>query len=83
MYSKKVINTLSTNEINDIEIVKQIFDLKIVNLEDIYLEIRKKDDRYSIKFYDEKETLETQIDIKLEFNKKDRIKLNKKIKLFV
>ena len=83
LYSKKVINTLSTNEINDIEIVKQIFDLKIVNLEDIYLEIRKKDDRYSIKFYDEKETLETQIDIKLEFNKKDRIKLNKKIKLFV
>ena len=36
-----------------------------------------------IKVYDEKETLETQIEMNLEFNKKDKIKLNKKIKLFI
>ena len=83
LYNNKVINTLSTNEKNDIEIVKKIFDLKIINLEDIYLQIRKKDDEYNIKFYDEKETLETDEIIKLDFNKKDKIKLNKKIKLFI
>ena len=83
LYNTKIINTISTNVKNDIEIVKNIFDLKIIDLEDIYLEIRKKDKDYIIKFYDEKETLETQIVMQLEFNKKDKIKLNRKIKLFV
>ena len=82
LYDKKVINTISTNEKNDIEIIKNIFDLKIINLEDIYLQIRKKENTFFIKIYDEKETLETQIELNLEFNKKDKIKLNKKIKLF-
>ena len=63
--------------------MKNIFDLKIINLEDIYLELKKKDNEYIIKFYDEKETLEKEIKLKLEFNKKDKIKLNKKIKLFI
>ena len=83
LYINKVINTISTNEKNDIEIVKKIFDLKMINLEDIYLQIKKKDDEYIIKFYDDKETLETEEIIKLEFNKKDKIKLNRKIKLFI
>lgn len=83
LYTNKIINTISTNEKNDIEIVKKIFDLKMINLEDIYLQIRKKSEGYSVKFYDEKETLETEENIKLEFNKKDRIKFNKKIKLFI
>lgn len=83
LYSNKIINTISTNEKNDIEIVKKIFDLKMINLEDIYLQIKKKSDGYSIRFYDEKETLETEENIKLEFNKKDKIKFNKKIKLFI
>lgn len=83
LYKNKVINIISTNEKNDIEIVKRIFDLKIINLEDIYLLISQKDNQYNIRFYDEKETLETEEVIKLEFDKKDRIKLNKKIKLFI
>ena len=83
LYNNKVINTISTNEENDIEVVKKIFDLKMINLEDIYLQIKKKDDEYIIKFYDDKETLETEEIIKLEFKKKDKIKLNRKIKLFI
>lgn len=82
LYDNKIINTISTNEKNDIEIVKNIFDLKIINLEDIYLEIKKKNNEYTIKFYDEKETLEREINMTLEFNKKDKMKLNRKIKLF-
>ena len=82
LYDNKIINTISTNEKNDIEIVKNIFDLKIINLEDIYIQIKKKDNQYIIKFYDENETLEKEVNINLEFNKKDKIKLNRKIKLF-
>ena len=83
MYDNKIINVISTNENNDIQIIKNIFDLKLINLEDIYLELKKKNNIYIIKVYDEKETLETQIEMNLEFNKKDKIKLNKKIKLFM
>ena len=83
LYNSKIINTISTNEKNDIEIVKNIFNLKIISLEDIYIELKKKDNEYIIKFYDEKETLEKEIKINLEFNKKDKIKLNRKIKLFI
>lgn len=83
MYDNKIINVISTNERNDIQIIKNIFDLKLINLEDIYLEVKKKNNMYIIKIFDEKETLETQIEMNLEFNKKDKIKLNKKIKLFM
>lgn len=83
LYNNKIINTISTSEKNDIKIVKEIFNLKVINLEDIYLQIRKKDNKYLIKIYDDKETIEKEIDMELEFNKKDKIKLNKKIKLFI
>lgn len=83
LYSSKIINTLSTNEKNDIEIVKKIFDLKIINMEYIYFEIKKQEKNYIIKAYDEKETLETEFELELKFNPKDKIKFNKKIKLFI
>ena len=83
LYDKKIITTISTNEKNDIEIVKNIFNLKIINLEDIYLKLKKEKDKYVIQIYDDKETLEKEIEINLEFNKKDKIKLNKKVKLFI
>lgn len=82
LYSNKLINTLSTNEKNDIEIVKNIFNLKIIDLEDIYIEIKNNNEKYIIQLYDDKETLDKEIEINLEFNKKDKIKLNRKIKLF-
>ena len=82
LYNNKIINTISTNENNDIEIIKNIFNLKMINLENIYIELLKNENDYIVNFYDEKETLETQINMKLEFNKKDKVRLNKKIKLF-
>jgi len=82
LYENKVINNISTNLKNDIEIVKKIFDLKIINMESIYVQVKKNNSKYTVIFYDEKETQDTQIELDLEFNKKDKIKLNKKIKLF-
>jgi hypothetical protein len=83
LYDNKIINTLSTNEKNDIEIVKEIFNLRIISLEDIYMQIKKHDNKYLVQIYDEKSTLEKEIELNLKFNKKDKIKLNKKIKLFI
>ena len=82
MYENRIINTISTNLETDIKIVKNIFNLKIINMENIYIEIKKYDQNYIINTFDEKETLEDEKEINLEFNKRDRIKVNKKIKLF-
>ena len=54
----------------------------MINLEDVYLEVKKKENRFVIQIYDEKETLEKAIEMELEFNKKDKVKLNRKVKLF-
>ena len=82
-YKLKLINTLSTNEKNDIEIIKNIFFIRAINLEELYLELNKKDkDLYELDIFDGKETLETTKELNLQFNKKDRIKLKRKIKLF-
>lgn len=82
LYENKLINFLSTNLENDIKIVKKIFDLKIINMETIYIQIKKNNLKYIISFYDEKETKDKEFEMELEYNKKDKIKLNKKIKLF-
>lgn len=83
MYENKIINTISTNEPNDILIVKNIFDLKIINMEKIYIELVKKGSLYYVEIYDEKDTPEKTFELNLEFNKKDKVKLKRKIKLFV
>ena len=83
MYENKILNTLSTNEKNDILIVKNIFDLKIINMENIYVQLKRKDGIYYIEIYDEKDTPEKTFELNLEFNKKDKIKLKRKIKLFI
>ena len=83
LFEKKWINVLSSNLENDIAIVKNIFHLKMINLENIYIEIKEQKGNYSVFIYDEKDTLEEELTMSLEFHKKDKIKLNRKIKLFI
>ena len=83
LYSFKLINTITTNIKNNTEIIKQIFFTKIINLEEIYLELKKIDNNlYKLYISDGKDTLEITKELNLEFNKKDRVKLKKQIKLF-
>lgn len=83
LYAVKLINTLSTSEKNDVEIVRNIFLLRTISLENLYLELFKiEDDKYRLNIYDEKDTLEESKEIQLQFNKKDKIKLKRKVKLF-
>ena len=83
LFEFKIINTISTNKKNDIEIIKNIFFIKTINLEELHIEINNIDkDVYELDIFDGKETLETTKKLNLQFNKKDRIKNNRKIKLF-
>ena len=83
LYNLKLINTISTNEKNDVEIVKNIFFIKAINLDEIYLELLKKDKNdYELDIYDGRDTIEKTVQMKLEFNKKDKIKIKKQIRLF-
>lgn len=83
LLEKKWINTLSSNEENDIMIISSLFNLKTINLDNIYFHISKPKEKYLISIYDEKDTLEDTLEMNLEFQKKDKIKLNRKIKLFI
>ena len=72
-----------TSDINiDCEILKSIFKLKIINLENLYVKIIKENDEYFLQLFDEKISDEKiRIDVNLASVKKD-LKLNRKIKLF-
>lgn len=85
MYQLKIINTISTNEKKDIQVVSNILFSSIINLEDIYLELTQLDKasgKYKLTIFDGKDTIATTQEIILEFHTKDRIKLKRKIKLF-
>lgn len=82
MYQLKLINTISTNEEMDIKIVNNLFDLYTINLEEIYLELKKDGDKYRLNIYDDKDTFEKSIEMELDFHKKDKVKIKRKIKLF-
>ena len=83
LYKMKLINTMSTNIKNDIEIIKEIFYIKTINLDDIYIELmNKENNKYAIYIYDDKETLEYTNELDIMFNPKDKIKLKRKVKLF-
>lgn len=83
LYAHKIINTMSTNEEADIKIVKNILSLRTIYLEGIYTELVIKNNEYYLNIYEDKETPEKSIKIDVVFNKKDKIRLNKKIKLFI
>ena len=66
------------------KILKNIFSVRVINLEDLYLKVTKEKDTYFVQLFDEN-VFEEKIPIKdiKELNKKDiAFKLNKKIKIF-
>lgn len=84
MYLLDMINTLSTNEKNDIQMVSTIFGLNIINLEEIYMELtreNKKTNEYRLTVFDGKETIAETVLLNLDFNKRDKVKLKRKVKL--
>ena len=75
----KVIQKISNDKKTNYEILKNIFDVRIIKLEDAYLKITKEKDKYFIQIFDENIFEE-----KIEITKpKDlEIKLNKKVQIW-
>lgn len=75
----KVIQRISNNKDTNYEILKNIFNVRIIKLEDAYLKITKEKDKYFVQIFDENIFEE-----KIEITKpKDlEIKLNKKIPIW-
>lgn len=75
----KVIEEISNDEKTNYEILKNIFNVRIIKLEDAYLKITKEKDKYFIQIFDENIFEE-----KIEISKpKDlEIKLNKKVSIW-
>lgn len=80
---QKALIVISQNEQINYEIVKNVFFVRIINLEEITLKLVKENDEYYVQFFDDKAFDKKS---KLNFdnlNKKVlKIRLNKKIKLF-
>lgn len=79
----KVIVLTSRNESVNYEIVKNIFNVRIINLEDLSLKVIKEKEEYYVQFFDDK-AYDKKCKINLENlnNKMLNIRMNKKIKLF-
>ena len=80
----KVIVVTSKNKEIDDEILKNIFAIRMITLEDMYIKLIKEKDKVYIQLFDE-EIFEEKVELKDfgNMNKKDlEIKFNKKIKVF-
>lgn len=80
----KVINTVAKKEEIDYEILKNIFNIRIINLEELYIKITKEKDKFYMQLFDDN-IFEEKIEIQNmgNLNKKDlEFKIGKKIKIF-
>ncbi len=75
----KVIEKISNNERTNYEILKNIFYIRIIKLEDAYLKITKEKDKYYMQIFDENIFEEN---IEIIKPKELEIKLNKKISIW-
>lgn len=76
----KAINILCNDVEKNYEIISSIFNYRIIDLEEIILEIKKNEDNFILKVYDDNAIAGT---INCEYNENFNIKLNKKTKLFI
>ena len=69
---KKIINDVP------LEIMKHVFETRIIILEELYYKITKKEDKFYVQLFDENVSEE-----KFEITPIEKIKVNKKIKIFI
>ena len=76
----RAINILCKNVEKNYEIISSIFNYRIIDLEEILLEMKKNNDKFVLKVYDDNAIAGI---LQYENNEEINIKLNKKIKLFI
>lgn len=80
----KVIIITSKNEVLDDEILKNMFDVRMISLENLYIKLTKEKDKVYIQLFDE-DMFEQKIELKDMQNLNNKMletKLNKKVKVF-
>ena len=80
----KLIQEYSTNKELNYLILKNVFEIRTISIEQLYLKIIKDKNKFYLQLFDEK-LFEDKIEINYdkEINKKDfNVKLNKKLKMF-
>ncbi len=83
-YEMKVTEQFAKKDEIHYELMKNIFDIRVINLEDLYIKVIKEKEKYYIQLFDEN-IFEEKIEIQDSENitKKDlEIRLNKKVKIF-
>lgn len=76
----RAINILCNNVDKNYEMTSRIFNYRIIDLEEILLEMKKNDGKFTLKIYDDNAIAGT---LQYEENEEFNIKLNKKTKLFI
>lgn len=77
----EVVEKFSKEDKQNEEILKQLFLTKIIDMENIYFKIRKKEEKFVLAIYDTN-ILENEISLEGNFTKEDLlVKLNKNIKV--
>lgn len=80
----KVLNEISKNEEKKFQILKNIFEIRSINLNELYIKIVRENDKYYLQIFDENAFEEKiELDSFEKITKDDiPIKLNKKVKIF-
>ena len=78
----KLVDTISKDKQVDYQILKNIFNIRVINLEDLYIKLTKDKERFYVQLFDEN-VFEEKREIDGEINKKELVlKTNKKVKIF-
>ena len=80
----KIVDVFSKEKEIDYQILKNIFYVRVINLEDLYIKLIKENDKYYVQLFDEN-VFEEKIEMEgiENLNKKDlTFKMNRKVKIF-
>ena len=81
-YELKGFNELSKNENINFEILKYMFSLEVIKLEEVSLKIIKEKEEVFVQFYDD-DIIDKKFKINIDIRKEDlKIRFNKKIRIF-
>ena len=83
-HEQKIIDIFSKEKEVDYQILKNIFRVRVINLEDLYIKVIKENDKYYVQLFDEnifEEKIEIEEILTIK-NKNLPLKLNKKVKIF-
>lgn len=81
-YELKDFNELSKNENINFEVLKYMFSLEVIKLEDVSLKLIKEKDEVFVQFYDD-DIIDKKFKINIDLKKEDlKIRFNKKIRIF-